>query len=65
MRYYYSLMKYHISAYNHHRIRNKINYTQTALLNNRRKLRVIQKNQSHKNYKQLLMNKIKNTMQYL
>ena len=49
MGYYYSLLRYHISAYNHHRIRQKINYTQINLLNNRRKLRVIQKNNQKNN----------------
>ncbi len=57
MRYYYSLLRYHISAYNHHRIRQKINYTQDNLLNNRRKLRVIKNNRVNKNYSNSFLKK--------
>lgn len=58
MRYYYSLMKYHISVCNHHRIRKKIKISNNALLNNRRKLRVLEKNRNNLNYDNSFIKKI-------
>ena len=62
MRYYYSLIKYHISACNYHRIRNKIKISNDALLNNRRKLRVLEKNRKKFNYDNSLIKKILNNL---
>lgn len=50
MRYYYSLLRYQISLYNHQRIRKKINYTHDALLKNRREVRVLENKIREKNY---------------
>ena len=62
MRYYYSLMRYHVSACNYHRIRNKIQISNDALLNNRRKLRVLEKNRKNLNYDNSLIKKILNNL---
>jgi hypothetical protein len=58
MRYYYSLMRYHISAYNHHRIRKKLQITNDILLHNRRKLRVLKNNRNNLNYENSFIKKI-------
>uniref|UniRef100_A0A6C0BRZ1 Uncharacterized protein n=1 Tax=viral metagenome TaxID=1070528 RepID=A0A6C0BRZ1_9ZZZZ len=58
MRYYYSLMRYHISACNYHRIRKKIKISNDALLNNRRKLRVLENNRRNFNYENSFIKKI-------
>jgi len=60
MRYYYSLMRYHISACNHHRIRKKLQITNDILLHNRRKLRVLKNNRSNKNYDNSFLKRILN-----
>ena len=62
MRYYYSLMRYHVSACNYHRIRNKIKISNDALLNSRRKLRVLEKNRKNLNYDNGFIKKILNNL---